>query len=229
MAKSCLRLANSKDDISTSIGSPCSGDSTSVAVKSCCTPQSPNIGLFKVNPYGGPKPFELEDANLVKIVTLDASDEECNTLCWKCLGYRLVESSNPSQKVFETEEVFPKWLSKYPTPPDVIGVTRKYDGDIDRPVRQASMDLMRSIPRDFKGGVKSLTAVGFKLWKLAELTPNKTRRAQLCNWLIYYRERLFGKTIEQLREERENEEKISENEDIANLPSEKMYQKLRLD
>lgn len=230
---------------------PCSGDSSTPSQakegNTCCNPSPTStsssshlnegsIGQsFQVNPYGPPLLSELADENIVKIVTLDATDEECNTLCWKCLGYRLVEppkgsTESNTAKVYDTTEVFPKWLSKYPVPPDVIGVTRKYDGDIDRPVRQASMDLMRSIPRDFKGGVKSLTAVGFRLWKLSELTPNKTRRAQLCNWLIYYREKLFGKTIEQLREDRarEAEEKQTPVE-VANLPSEKMYQKLRLD
>jgi hypothetical protein len=34
----------------------------------------------------------------------------------------------------------------------------------------------------------------------AELTPNKTRRAQCANWLLYYREELFGYTVEELRE-----------------------------
>lgn len=35
-----------------------------------------------------------------------------------------------------------------------------------------------------------------------ELTPNKTRRAQCANWLIFYREELFGYTVEELRERR---------------------------
>lgn len=35
-----------------------------------------------------------------------------------------------------------------------------------------------------------------------ELTPNKTRRAQCANWLIFYREELFGYTVEELREKR---------------------------
>jgi len=39
--------------------------------------------------------------------------------------------------------------------------------------------------------------VGFQY---AELTPNKTRRAQCANWLLYYREELFGYTVEQLKE-----------------------------
>lgn len=40
------------------------------------------------------------------------------------------------------------------------------------------MNLMRSIPRDYKGGVRSLEEEGFKGFNIRELTPNKTRRAQ---------------------------------------------------
>ena len=108
-----------------------------------------------------------------------------------------------------------------------VGVRRLYDPSIDKPVRDASMNLMRSIPRDYKGGIKTLQYVGFKGFKLSELTPNKTRRAQLVNWLIYYREHLFGKTLDQLLVERSNEKPKSEEEAI--LPSEVMFQKLRLD
>ena len=72
--------------------------------------------------------------------------------------------------------------------------------------------------------------MGFKGYKLSELTPNKTRRAQLCNWLIYYREKLFGKSLDDIRIEREKE-RMEKPVDLAtqDLPSEKMYQKLRLD
>ena len=38
--------------------------------------------------------------------------------------------------------------------------------------------------------------------KVKELTPNKTRRAQCANWIVFYREELFGYTVEELRERR---------------------------
>ncbi len=41
------------------------------------------------------------------------------------------------------------------------------------------MNLMRSVPRDFKGGVRELVNFGWAMYKLNELTPNKTRRAQV--------------------------------------------------
>ena len=47
--------------------------------------------------------------------------------------------------------------------------------------------------------------------QIAELTPNLTRRAQCTNWLLFYRQELFGYTVEELQERRrlkqENEEK----------------------
>ena len=191
-----------------------------------CESAPPLRGLINIHLNGEPSLDELADENIVKIVNLEATDTECNYIAWKCLGYRY----NDDKGIFEgSDKVFPKWLAKYPNPPDVIGIKRDYRPEIDKDVRNASMDLMRSIPRDYKGGVRQLQSVGWKGYKLAELTPNKTRRAQLCNWLIYYREKLFGKTLEQLKEEREKEkEKIVADEE-ANLPSEKMYQKLRLD
>ena len=69
--------------------------------------------------------------------------------------------------------------------------------------------------------------VGFKGFKLKELTPNKTRRAQAVNWVLYYRETLFGKTLEELMAQRELEVKPSA--ETAELPSEKHFQRLRLD
>lgn len=129
--------------------------------------------------------------------------------------------------MWTAERVFPKWAAKYPSPPDLVGVTRDFSPEVDRDVRQASMDLMRSIPRDFKGGIRNLQYLGFNGFKLNELTPTKTRRAQLVNWLIYYREKLHGKTIDQLREERSREK--SSGAEVSNLPSEKQYQAKRLD
>ena len=123
--------------------------------------------------------------------------------------------------------MFPKWAAKYPSPPDLIGVTRNFSPEVDKEVRQASMDLMRSIPRDFKGGIRNLQYLGFNGFKLSELTPTKTRRAQLVNWLIYYREKLHGKTLEQLREERLREK--TPDASVANLPSERQFQEKRLD
>lgn len=46
-----------------------------------------NKNNFVINLDGGPSLEELSNENLVRIVNLEATDEQCNYLCWKCLGY----------------------------------------------------------------------------------------------------------------------------------------------
>lgn len=135
---------------------------------------------FIIDPTTDPTLEELSNQNLIRIVNLETSDQQCNSLAWKCLGYRY----STSTKEYNNEKVFPKWREKHPSPPDLIGVQRRYDAEVDRPVRDASMALMRSVPRDFKGGVRNLEADGFRGYKLSELTPNKTRRAQVIVILV---------------------------------------------
>ena len=57
-----------------------------------------------------------------------------------------------------------------------------------------------------------LKPLGFNGYKLSELTPNLTRRAQCVNWLLYYREELFGYTLEELREKRRLKQQEQEQE-----------------
>lgn len=79
----------------------------------------------------------------------------------------------------------------------------RYSPEIDKPSLKANQDLVRSIPLDNKQSLKEhLKPLGFKGYQYSELTPNKTRRAQCANWLIYYREELFGYTVEELQEHR---------------------------
>ena len=95
---------------------------------------------------GGVTDADLADTNLVKIVQEETTDIDTNVLVWKCLGY----SYNAETQTWGNDKCFPKWKTKFPEPPDVIGVTRKYDPKTDKKVRDASMELMRSIPRTFK-------------------------------------------------------------------------------
>ena len=37
---------------------------------------------------------EISDENLVKIVFLEATDQQCNDLAWKCLGYKYQKTRN---------------------------------------------------------------------------------------------------------------------------------------
>jgi len=136
---------------------------------------------------------------LLKVVYSETTDQHVNDLVWKALGYEKLPDGT-----YTNEAVFPKWREKYPQPPDVIGVQRNYTYAIDRPSQKANQALVASIPQDHKQGIKEkLRPYGFKGFKMDDLTPNKTRRAQCVNWLLFYRDALRGKTIEQLQQERE--------------------------
>uniref|UniRef100_A0A6T7JM13 Uncharacterized protein n=1 Tax=Attheya septentrionalis TaxID=420275 RepID=A0A6T7JM13_9STRA len=154
---------------------------------------------FILTREGPPTPEELSNENLLRILRIECSDLEANTLVWKCLGYRFDASSES----WLTDEVFPKWRGNYPSPPDLIGMQRIYSKEVDRPSLKANQSIVRSIPADNKQSLKThLKPYGFTGYKYAELTPNKTRRAQCANWLLFYREELFGYTVEELKERR---------------------------
>lgn len=154
---------------------------------------------FVLRRDGPPLPEELSNENLVRILMLECSDLEVNTLVWKCMGYRF----DADAKEWADTECFPKWKEKYPSPPDLIGMRRIYSKEVDQPSLKANQALVRSVPADNKQSLKThLRPYGFRGYQYAELTPNKTRRAQCANWLLYYREELFGYTVEELRERR---------------------------
>lgn len=154
---------------------------------------------FLLSRTGGPTDEELTNENIYKILKIECNDLEVNTLMWKCLGYRF----NEEKEEWEATEVFPKWKGNYPTPPDMLGMARIYSREVDKVSLKANQSVVRSIPRDHKQSLKTiLRPLGFTGYKIAELTPNKTRRAQCANWLLYYRENLYGYTIEELKEQR---------------------------
>jgi len=97
---------------------------------------------------------KLNDWQMLRIVTQDMPDEEVNELVWECLGYVKSFDMDPEtltvQEVWDTSNVFPKWAAKFPTPPDLLGVTRKYYPEIDRPIKEANSALARSIPMEHK-------------------------------------------------------------------------------
>lgn len=157
-------------------------------------------GNFIVAREGEPRAEELTNENILKIVLNECTDLEVNTLVWKGLGYRFVNG------LWNNDKVFPKWREKYPAPPDLIGMQRIYSKQIDEPSMRANQQLVRSIPLQHKQQLRQhLKPMGFMGFKIAELTPNKTRRAQCANWLLYYRDHLFGYTLEELRSRREKE------------------------
>eukprot|EP00904_Undaria_pinnatifida_P004101 jgi/Undpi1/13692/HiC_scaffold_9.g03346.m1 len=159
-------------------------------------------GEFVVNKEGEPTAEELANENLLKIMGEKCTDEQMNWLVWKCLGYRY----NAAEDTWVAEEVFPKWKDKYPEPPDLLGVTRVYEKHVDTPVMGAVQALIRTIPLAHKRSiVEHLRPVGFTGLTLDELTPNRTRRAQATNFLIYFREQLWGYSLEELQQRRAEE------------------------
>jgi len=154
----------------------------------------------------GPDP--LRDEVLLRVVKQEVSDEEVNRLVWRALGYRSAVELDPetltATEAWTPDEVFPNWKKNYPQPPDVIGVTRKYDPKIDAPVKAACAALTRSVPEEHKQGLKeALRPLGWKGFKMEGLTPNMTRRAQVANWLLFYRRELRGVSVEELRARRD--------------------------
>jgi len=150
----------------------------------------------------------IGDDVLLAIVRNEITDDEVNRLVWNALGYRrrieLDAETLTAIEVWTPDEVFPNWAKTYPTPPDVLGVTRKYDPKIDAPVKAACAALTRSVPEEHKQGIKTtLTPLGWRGFKMEGLTPNMTRRAQAANWLLFYRRELRGVSIDELKRRRE--------------------------
>jgi Domain of unknown function (DUF1823) len=161
------------------------------------------LGPFMVSREGGPTTEELSNENILRIVRSECSDLEVNTLLWKCLGYRFVDGD------WTSAECFPKWRERFPSPPDLIGMQRIYEREVDQPSLRSNQALVRSVPVEFKQSLKThLKPLGFAGFKYAELTPNKTRRAQCANWLLYYREQLFGVTLEELKARKDQKARV---------------------
>ncbi|MBO8231442.1 DUF1823 domain-containing protein [Prochlorococcus marinus str. MU1402] len=64
------------------------------------------------------------------------------------------------------------WSEKFGKAPQIISE------------RIASVHLTRSIPKEYKQGLKNF--LNFKGYKINELYPRRTRRATAVNWLIYW-------------------------------------------
>lgn len=107
-------------------------------------------GRFVISRSGPPTPEELSNENILKIVKIECTDLEANTLVWKCLGYRFDEENEE----WTPEEVFPKWKERFPDPPDLIGMKRVYSREVDQPSLRSNQALVRSIPADNKQSLK---------------------------------------------------------------------------
>ncbi|MGB3535782.1 MAG: DUF1823 family protein [Microcoleaceae cyanobacterium] len=100
------------------------------------------------------------------IINEELDDNIVNQLVWYYLGYR----QNLETNQWDLSAVAPDWKSDYPEPPNFIES------------RPATLKLTRSIPKENKQLLKG--ELGFKGYKINELTPRKTRRATAANWLL---------------------------------------------
>ncbi len=108
----------------------------------------------------------LNTETIWSVLNDELDDEIVNQLVGYYLGYR----QDPETHQWDVTAVDPKWKSEYPEPPDFIGS------------RQATIKLTRSTPEEDKRILKD--HLGFKGYKINELTPRKTRRATAANWLL---------------------------------------------
>ena len=59
-------------------------------------------------------PDDISNANILRIVLSETTDEETNALVWKYLGYRYDAAAGE----YDASAVFPKWAKKYPQATD---------------------------------------------------------------------------------------------------------------
>lgn len=110
----------------------------------------------------------LCDETFWAIINDEISDDSVNRLVWYYLGYRY----NGATQTWDGTGVGPEWLEAYPEPP---AFTES---------RPATVKLTRSIPKPNKQLLKE--QLGFQGYSVDELTPRKTRRATMVNWLLSY-------------------------------------------
>jgi hypothetical protein len=78
-------------------------------------------------------------------------------------------------------------------------------------VLRAVQSLQKSVAQEHKNNLRAfLKPLGWNGYTMDGLTPNMTRRAQVANWLLYYREALHGVPVEELRRRREERAKAEE-------------------
>ena len=90
-------------------------------------------------------------------------------LVWERIFYTREKNTND----WISSELTPAyWSEKFVKAPQIISE------------RIASVHLTRSIPKEYKQGLKNF--LNFRGYKINELYPRRTRRATAVNWLIYW-------------------------------------------
>lgn len=126
-------------------------------------------------------PPALTGPDLMGIVMQESPDEWVNEIVRTFLGWQQREDGT-----WDNSHVQSMWLELYPdNPPDFIGRNNDYSPKHDRPVKLAVQRLARSVIREYSQLLKpTLRPYGFRGWKIEQLTPNRTRRATVTNWIL---------------------------------------------
>ena len=106
---------------------------------------------------------------LLLILEDKVSDVFVCELVWERLFYKRILAENDWVSSALTPTY---WSERFVNAPQIISE------------RIASVHLTRSIPKEYKQGLKNF--LNFKGYKINELYPRRTRRATAVNWLIYW-------------------------------------------
>lgn len=127
----------------------------------------------------------ITGSDLLRLVLQETPDSYVNEITRTLLGWLPLGDGD-----YDTTHVPSVWLDNYPDPkcpPDFIGSVDDYSPERDRPVKKAVQKLTRSIPQQYKQVLKEkLGPMGFNGWTIKDLTPNRTRRATVANFVIYW-------------------------------------------
>lgn len=129
------------------------------------------------------QPPPITGTDLFDIIYGRTPDAWVNEILRTLLGWRQTDNGE-----WNDDHVEPKWKNVYTKgPPNFIGKEGDYEPKQDRPVKLAVQNLTRSVPSRYKPVFRQIMRpLGFPGWKVHQLTPNLTRRAQAVNWILYW-------------------------------------------
>jgi len=108
-----------------------------------------------------------------KLLFLVLEDKVSDVFVCELVWERLFYTREKNMNDWISSELTPiYWSEKFVKAPQIISE------------RIASVHLTRSIPKEYKQGLKNF--LNFKGYKINELYPRRTRRATAVNWLIYW-------------------------------------------
>ena len=108
-----------------------------------------------------------------QLLFLVLEDKVSDVFVCELIWERLFYTRERNKKFWLSSPLTPSyWSEKFVKAPQIISE------------RLASVYLTRSIPKEYKQGLKNF--LNFKGYKINELYPRRTRRATAVNWLIYW-------------------------------------------